>query len=1140
MNESPRKAALSESSQNELSSGPSAADASGRMLSLLSQSELRQQLVCQVRYFLSGKLLNCACEEGGFYECTSLEQCGEDQKTAKKTLAFKATLSLVLLWLKAHGLVHTAGVLCPEADIRTSDILSQEECQTVLQLPKTLLRRPANLCVSSGLQWNLLDRLIDAASQYGAAQTPNRPRSTDEVLAAESRACRAGDTGCFPSDGGASSPCRTGRTEYVQRTKRIKGASCPPRSARKQKVESMVSVPFDSPTSRSSPVDGIRWNDWRETTQNKMLLLEAHLKGLELRESSKKLFAVSEDSRKILDLRIANLEGACEKRMRQLEEAIDQATGSQGTEALDSTVGAQVTMHEAKSKLEVSFAQQKEREARLTERETKLSERERLLDAREKDLLRAALNIHKDDFRTEQNETNMLLTQENASFRSQLAQAKKQVKMLEAQLQKQAAECMHEYVNYTQPTHTAATKNPEELVACANHPSLEEPSITQRDVSSEHAAQLALKQEYEGHVARLTDEIQRSNDRIRNKDAEFKLLVVELESARRKHAEAQRRLKKMQKLYEAARATCVQHRKLASSMSLSLSCIDFAVEPPAEFADRGVRDLLGGENVSPNAHDLQSIAGNAPEVIKNGQPPAEEYGVRGDYCPWNSWGDLNNGFPRKEIDDQSLLNASCDLQKQSYKSQSSQTIENLADSTAPDFQRCSIAASERQPVGSLGFRTANADLQIQSQKLNDTSNAVERTVCTPLVRSGHAGTDTSDPRECTSASQERHYRKFSPPVSGESGQSNSNVLRDVSKEVAGTSRSSAPLLFPETASEAPPLRETTSAGVDLHCVPLKQAASVSLSHGLSKASEESATMDNFSERHQGAEVDHRRRNPCSKKLEAKPGNTCQTGPEHEESQNMGYSAAGRSLPSPENSDEPLASNAPLNDKGMAAPRLPPEGVPNELPCKDPVAITITRTPSIERQLKGSGHECPSTVIENHSTHNASEAASARHVQEFTVTASPRSPRENTSGGRQPPASTPPGSCGREIHCFSPVAENISRERSPRANDGAIGSHLQSPWAEASIASSLPESPQVLSNFPSLSCPVAATIEAIPSPTRSKVDCREGWTALRRKPPSYTSGIPASSSPSEHEWLACISPTDPVIRTNATADNQNEA
>ncbi|CDJ33782.1 uncharacterized protein EMH_0096340 [Eimeria mitis] len=1149
MDRAPSNAALSGSSEIKFSSTASAAETSSRLLSFLSQSQLRQQLECQVRYFLSGKLLNCPGDEGAFYEPASLEQYGEDQQASRKTLAFKATLSLVLLWLKAHGLVHTAGVLCPEADMRTSDVLSQEECQAVLQLPKALLKRPLTPCVSTGLQWNLLDRLIDAVSQHGAAQASSLP-STDGVSAAERRASSASKTRCSSSDEATSSPGRSDRTENLHRAKRVKGTSCPPRSARKQKLEPAVSG-SDSPRYSSSGVEASRWNEWREMAQNKMLLLEAHLKGLELRESSKRLVAANEESRNMLDQRIATLESTYEKRMRQLEKAVDQATGRQGTEAQDTTtLDHPISMLEARSKLEARLARQKDMEALLVEREAKLSERERLLDDREKELLRTALRIEKYDSRIEQNETNMMLTQENASFRSQLLQARMQVKALEAQLQRQANECVSECANCMQPTNINEAKNNEEVSTGAKQLPVGTPPVAQRGGSSEQTSTVALKKEYEGHVARLTDEIQRSNDQLRNKDAEFKLLVVELESARRKNAEAQKRLKKMQKLYEAARATCVQHRKLASSMSLSLSCMDLAVEPPPDFAEREARDLLGSENVAPNARELSYNAGSRAGLLMNGQPQIQGYGIRGDDSRWSSWDDLNSGAPRKDVHEQHLWNAANDLQKQSHKPQSFQTAEEFVDSVRPNFQRCSLFTLERQAFSS-SFRTLSSRLEGQAQQLSETSDAVNRalSISTPPVGSGLGGPDASESLKCSRVSLERNSRAFSLHLSGEAGDLNSRVLREeVSKEIVGASRSSAPLLFTETANEAPPVRETSSAGLDLHSVPLKQEGSASLPNESTKAFEQGGDADHFTERRQEPELNLCNKAFCSNTLKAEPKSPSDVGLDSAGNENIEQSSAKQLLVSLGQGETLIASNASLNGHDVATARSPPGVTPSGVSSTDPAAATIESKTSVERHIKpqveveGSAHEGPSEIIEHHSTLNAMEASSARNVQEVTVSAPLRPPRGNANGGTEPSASTPQGSYEGEIPCFSPVAENTPPEPSPlvmqRENEGYTGSRAESPWAEASISSSLPASPQDLSNFPSLSCPVAATIEGIPSPARSRFDSRGGWTAERRKPP-FNSSISASSSPSEHEWLACVSPTDPVIHRNTT-DSHHEA
>ncbi|CDI87266.1 hypothetical protein, conserved [Eimeria praecox] len=818
--------------------------------------------------------------------------------------------------------------------------------------------------------------------------------------------------------------------------------------------------------------------------QSKVLLLEAHLRNLELQESSKRLFAASEDSRQNFDQRIATLESEYEKRMRQLEKALDQATGSHGADAQASALETQRTMNEARNKLEARLFRQKEMEERLAERETKLSERERRLDEKERELLRTALLIRKPDSHTEQNEANMMLSQENAIFRSQLSQARRQVKLLEAQLERQANECVNEGVHCKQPPHSIEMEDNEVIAASARPLSVGKPSIPHRGAGSEHAAATALKQEYEGRVARLTDEVQRSNDLLRNKDAEFKLLVVELESARRKNA-----------------------------------------EPPADLADGEARDLFGGENVSPNACEPPCNAGSVPDLIKNGQPPFQEYATSRDDDRWRGWGDLDNGSPRKEVHEQSLCNATCDLQEQSF-----------AERVRPEFQRCSIAAAERQLLTS-SFRTLSVDLEKQPQPLSEASNAVNRTltILTPPAGSGPAGTEASQPMSCSQISLDRRLPAFRPRSSDRVGGPNNSTLRgEQYKETVGPCRSSAPITLHETASKAPLLRESTSAGLEFHPVPLKQETSGSLPKEITKESEQGATVDQFPEQQQAPKLDQCRQSMCSSLPKAESTSPLGSGLESEENENKEYSSTRQLQASPQNGEALDASNASRSGQDVAAPRSTVRGIPHAFPSKDPQTITVKRRPSVEGQLKPQGHaagpvhEGPSTVRGNDSTLSATEAAS-------------RSPQENPKGCRETPVSTPRDCCGGEIACSSAVAQNIPLESSPpvmhRDNEGFTGSRLQSPWAEASIASSLPESPQGLSNFPSLSCPVAATIEGIPSPTRPKLDCSGGRTAAQRKS-TFAGSLPPSSSPSEHEWLACVSPTNPVIHTNQ-ADSYND-
>lgn len=139
-------------------------DATTLIQHFLSEGKIKEVLESQVRYFLFWKLLSTQTEESAKSSNeatldfprrwhaplapTSVE--GVDaalltrivdlqEKEGKPTLHFKAFVSLVLDWLKAYGFVHAAGVLRPEASLRDSDLLTDEEQLFVLGLPRSLL-----------------------------------------------------------------------------------------------------------------------------------------------------------------------------------------------------------------------------------------------------------------------------------------------------------------------------------------------------------------------------------------------------------------------------------------------------------------------------------------------------------------------------------------------------------------------------------------------------------------------------------------------------------------------------------------------------------------------------------------------------------------------------------------------------------------------------------------------------------------------------------------------------------------------------------------------------------------------------------------------------------------------------------------
>lgn len=1160
MDRSAATAAPAGSSKQGVSPVPSGSEATGRMLSFLSQSHLKQQLECQVRYFISGRLLNCTVDRESLFEDENLKLPADYQQTPRNSLAFKATLSLVLLWLKAHGLVHTAGLLCPEASLRNTDILSQEECQAVLRLPKALLSNSASPSVPSELQWNLLDRLIAAASSLPTCQNNGLKRNSDSV-------CENGNIPTNEGEGehlGHSSiekgfSCSKVQSEQVrvhrERTTRAKGKSCPPKCFDVQARESQCSKQPESPKSCCAGKGSTECNKWNEMASNQALLMEAHLRGLELCESSQRLFGARANTRQMIDQRLASLESEHKSRIRQLQKAIEQAAGAQKAHEGMSMFEVQATVDAMKHRLEIQSLRQKEEEVKIAEREKCLLERERRLADREMQLARETARKQMDDFATEQSEVCKLLTQENADFRSQLLDTKKKLEALEAELHRQKLECVTDMKSEL----VVDPRKSEAVGASSNAQLVSFPLVPHLGGKCQSQGPVQLKQEYGIQVARLVDELQRSNDQIRNKDAEFKLLVVELESARRESAEAQKRLKKLQKRYEVARAACVQQKKLASSISLSLNSFDLALGSATSSAGQRSTGLRFKEN------DV-----NGPiKPTDDNTAPAEVCVLANGVSCWNDSAGVVSEPTTDNIHRRTLKPMSYDIEGPVMLSHMCRAAMDVAMPSPATLQNCTVHASESHSCHPC-FRRQLIRPEINSGTYGITSRSTEGMRCAASFSSScqqlcdaavqpvgcsradagneilakNASPTTNDPtkdeqflRENNPSKQEMHGYLSSAAVNDKKCRAEVPPIQEVSKF-----RPPAPACFSDVTNKVPTQREVTWDASDQKSTP--QGISEGLLQKDIKQSGENddAKSNAISEKNRGITAcgpplcipwcDTHRNSPSdigallSGEENVSPSSMCQDNLPREPLAQLASSG----------NCEELLSKSGASQQDFQIRCSLPDKASGEVSLKNEQPTTVTNKPPIE---EGQALPLSTGDARRDSLSGMAELATELRDADFStqiklgeqIESVPVRCLEDRESGKEASApSCPPTPTEPELH-DTPVRPSASVVE--QRNEVSTVERVQSPWAEASIESSLPESPKGLSNFPSLSCHVAATIEGIPAPSSTNVDFRGSWKALSKER-LFSRDSAVSSSPSENDWLACVSPTDPNANEQAAS------
>ncbi|CDJ37462.1 hypothetical protein, conserved [Eimeria tenella] len=1140
------------SSKQGVSPVPSGSEATGRMLSFLSQSHLKQQLECQVRYFISGRLLNCTVGRESLFEGENLKLPADYQQTPRNSLAFKATLSLVLLWLKAHGLVHTAGLLCPEASLRNTDILSQEECQAVLHLPKALLSNSASSNVPSELQLNLLDRLIAAASSLPTCQNSGSKRNCDSVC----------ENGNIPTNEGEGEhldrsdiekgfSCSKVQSEHVrvhrERATRAQGRSCPPKCFNMQMCESQCSKLPESPKSCCPRKGSTECNKWNEMASNQALLMEAHLRGLELCESSQRLFGARADTRQMIDQRLASLESEHKSRIWQLQKAVEQAAGAQKAHEGMSMFEVQATVDAMRHRIEIQSMRQKEEEAKIAEREKYLLERERRLAHREVQLAKETARKHVDHITTEQSEVCKLLTQENANFRSQLLDTKKKLEALEAELHRQKLECVTDM-----KSELVADPRKSEAVGASSNAQLVSTSLVPHlGGKCQDQGPVQLKQDYDIQVARLVDELQRSNDQIRSKDAEFKLLVVELESARRESAEAQKRLKKLQKRYEVARAACVQQKKLASSISLSLNSFDLAVGSATGSAGQKLTDLPLKQN------DVNGFI----KPTDDSTTPAEVCVPANGVSCWNDSAGVVSEPTTDNIHRRTLKPMSYDVDGPVMLSHMCRAAMDVAMPSPATLQNCTVHASESHSChscfprklirpeinsGTYGITNRSSEGMRCAASLSSSCQQLCNAAAQPVGCSrADAGNEilaesvfsttnglTKDEqflRANNSSKQEVPSYLSSAAVDDKKCRAEVSPTEEVSKF-----RRPAPACFSDDCNKVPTQREITWDASDKKSTPQGISERL-LETGIKQFGEnDDAKSRAISEKNPSITVcgsplcipwcDTQRNSPSE--IGALLSGEESGSPSSMRQDNLPREPIAQ-LTSSGNCEE-LVSKSQTNQQDFQIRCSLPDKISGEVSLNNEQPSTATNKPPVE---EGQSVQFCTGDAKRDSLSGMAERATELRDADFSTRMkleeqieSVRCLEDRESGKEASAPSCPPTPTEPVLH-DTPVRPSASVVE--QRNEVSTVERVQSPWAEASIESSLPESPKGLSNFPSLSCHVAATVEGIPAPSSTNVDFRGSWKALSKER-LFSRDSAVSSSPSENDWLACVSPTDPNV------------
>ncbi|OEH78646.1 hypothetical protein cyc_08531 [Cyclospora cayetanensis] len=1179
MDHSTRKDALLGTSENTPSLAGPLAEATSRILSFLSHSQLRQQLECQVRYFLAGKLLNFTGygELSGEYEVApqtspskilvgnfSLRPFGtvsmtlEGQPRLKNSLAFKATVSIVLAWLNTHGLVHTAGVLCPEAAMRDTDVLSEDECVTVLHLPEALLTS-LQASTASETHWSLLDHLVAAAAQNNthikAPRASRSPRSCNS--AADAGELRKASVGAevsrsqriprnFCEVGSAQGTC----FRYAPVARALTGGAFKRASSRKLFHEPRCTSIRPSRPNLVACVGKPNCSNtiqlWQEEARTHFHLLEAHLRGIELRASSEKLLVANLETRQAIGQRLASFEYEHRQRIRRLQKSLDQATEIRKGVIGESMRQAQLVIREARRRLRLLIRRQKRAEEGLASRARDVTEREQRVFEKEARLLRYGLPKMVWENAVGQCEEHNELPQSSGSPPLQLLRANQQTDMLDGQLHG----CSVSYGKYSESQlngEHGAGKEPFALV----HQS---PSHTHSPEKSsiEQPAARILK-EYECRVMRLTEKLQRSSDQIRNKEAEFTLLVAELESARQKNAEAQKRIKRMQRRYEAARSLCAQQKYLATSLLIPRNSEGLDVEPTLDASPQNLTDaseerdgLLKIKAMHSDVTWNGKTGTDACLVLQNSGLDAAEETLQ--YKAIRPCGDSDaveifmdfHGCP-------------CNAASQSLEVTKSQPDRATAKADLAEcmpqglFHSCRCHASVKQALGypcrkqcccssrlhDGVIKTADTTQGIISSPLSLNKYEIASQMPTKAVHSC-----CSSLKGCPPTLDPSHIKvQSATPADGVGGGMHScddtHHCRAPASASCTVSPSKSPMRSQESLCKSTSLLSHTGSASEEtpqiagQCQMTK--GSCSMEDG-DRASLSPSSVSGEDNRGTSQSRVTKENVPSTRAVSPRffdRSTACRvTGSGGRKPCSIGcgkvLSPVGDVLRS---QDATASSNSQRCVTIRTAQRVSPESkIISVIPVEENSMYPANKTNSmhVTQDTMSTKYTSATPVIASGTTQHSAVKTPTPPIE------SPLRVGLNSCVGRTTKACVPSGSSpvAASVQSISCAPVGIDSQTSVQHSQLALSereeqvplSPEQSPWGEASIASSLPGSPEVLSNYPSFACPVAATPEGAVALNSSDM-CPGGCpTVLGRQAALDDSAN--SFSPSEHDWLAC--------------------
>ncbi|KAL8424739.1 hypothetical protein Efla_001328 [Eimeria flavescens] len=509
-----------------------AEEATNQVLLLLSQAKIRQQLESAMP--------------------KAAESSVQPISRRKDTLAFKAMVALVLGWLKAHNFVLSAAVLCPEAALREADVLSQEECISVLRLPQTLLPDSASPAVTTEQDSSLLDHLVTFAAQNANNVEGCKEKRDVRKGVNSANGLHLGKLSATASDEESFPLYSASRRDVAIRAQ--SDGNQPFARTSKKEFSSNCAAKMDVLPSHLSEFGLARAGDDTKTSSNlagwehtskRQHLLAAKAQQLKLRRTSKKLFNAIDETKRAVNARLASMEAKHTARIRRLKKALRCSLehNSYAPFAFEAGPAFSRNSNICRSNANKIIGT---RAIHTSKKRTRFhwASLERLL---------------------RKNEFDKRITKENASLRQYVEAISKLADAPQGEL-------LSQNMNIEDIRQLRVAKNP-----CVHeHAGVLLTSCPPSCDAARAEAARAMKIEYEGRISRLEEELQHKASQIRAKEADFEFLFAELDFAREKSTRAQKRARRLQKLYDAARSARSKQIKLASSVSLSLKKLGLA------------------------------------------------------------------------------------------------------------------------------------------------------------------------------------------------------------------------------------------------------------------------------------------------------------------------------------------------------------------------------------------------------------------------------------------------------------------------------------------------------------------------------------------------------------------------------------